>query len=208
MKRNLSALALVRGFKENIMKPRFLLFVIVLVAFQTSFVKAEKANKLDLVSLAVVDFRGVLAKSDAARNIRSEVDKKRQELRKYFLEVENSLREEQQALSKKRSVVTAEAFEKRARKLKEKVHSAQKLAQTNNQKLKKSFDQSMDKVQKELLRIVAEVAEETGAGVVLFRSAIVIAVKKLDISKEVLQRLNKKLPNVKVNFEMAKGFQG
>ena len=88
------------------------------------------------------------------------------------------------------------------------MHSAQKLAQTNNQKLKKSFDQSMDKVQKELLRIVAEVAEETGAGVVLFRSAIVIAVKKLDISKEVLQRLNKKLPNVKVNFEMAKGFQG
>ena len=58
------------------------------MALQTSFVKAEKANKLDLVSLAVVDFRGVLAKSDAARNIRLEVDKKRQELRKYFLEVE------------------------------------------------------------------------------------------------------------------------
>ncbi len=208
MKRNLSTLALVRGFKETIMKPRILLFVIILMALQTSFVKAEKANKLDLVSLAVVDFRGVLAKSDAARNIRLEVDKKRQELRKYFLEVENSLGGEQQALSKKRSVVTAEAFEKRARKLKEKVHSAQKLAQTNNQKLKKSFDQSMDKVQKELLRIVAGVAEETGAGVVLFRSAIVIAVKKLDISKEVLQRLNKKLPNVKVNFEMAKGIQG
>ena len=51
----------------------------------------------------------------------------------------------------------------------------------------------------------AEVAEETGVGVVLFRSAIVIAVKKLDISKEVLQRLNKKLPEVKVRFEMVKG---
>ena len=63
----------------------------------------------------------------------------------------------------------------------------------------------MDKVQKELLRIVAEVAEETGVGVVLFRSAIVIAVKKLDISKEVLQRLNRKLPEVKVRFEMVKG---
>ena len=63
----------------------------------------------------------------------------------------------------------------------------------------------MDQVQKELLGIVAEVAEETGVGVVLFRSAIVIAVKKLDISKEVLQRLNKKLPEVKVRFEMVKG---
>ena len=74
-----------------------------------------------------------------------------------------------------------------------------------DQKLKKSFDQAMDKVQKELLRTVAEVAEESGVGVVLFRSAILIAVKKLDISKEVLQRLNKKLPEVKVRFDTIKG---
>ena len=40
---------------------------------------------------------------------------------------------------------------------------------------------------------------------VLFRSAIVIAVKKLDISKEVLKRLNKKLQDVKVRFETIKG---
>ena len=205
MKQNLSALVLEQGFKINIMKvliPFILLSVLVL---QTSFVRAQTSSELEPVSLAVIDFRGVLAKSEAARNIRSAVDEKRQELRKYFLEVENSLREEQKNLSKKRSIVTAEAFEKRARKLKEKAQSAQKLAQTSNQKLKKSFDQAMDKVQKELVRIVAEVAEESGVGVVLFRSAIVIAVKKLDISKEVLMRLNKKLPDVKVRFETVKG---
>lgn len=205
MKQNLSALVLEQGFKINNMKvliPFILLSVLVL---QTSFVRAQTSSELEPVSLAVIDFRGVLAKSEAARNIRSAVDEKRQELRKYFLEVENSLREEQKNLSKKRSIVTAEAFEKRARKLKEKAQSAQKLAQTSNQKLKKSFDQAMDKVQKELVRIVAEVAEESGVGVVLFRSAIVIAVKKLDISKEVLMRLNKKLPDVKVRFETVKG---
>ena len=204
MKQNLSALVLEQGFKINNMKvliPFILLSVLVL---QTSFVRAQTSSELEPVSLAVIDFRGVLAKSEAARNIRSAVDEKRQELRKYFLEVENSLREEQKNLSKKRSIVTAEAFEKRARKLKEKAQSAQKLAQTSNQKLKKSFDQAMDKVQKELVRIVAEVAEESGVGVVLFRSAIVIAVKKLDISKEVLMRLNKKLPDVKVRFETVK----
>ena len=48
MKRNLSALALVRDFKENIMKPMFLLFVLVIMVLQTSFVNAEKANKLDV----------------------------------------------------------------------------------------------------------------------------------------------------------------
>ena len=205
MKQNLLALVLEQGFKINIMKVTIPFVLMLVLVLQTSFVRAQISSELEPVSLAVVDFRGVLSKSEAARNIRSVVDEKRQELRKYFLEVENSLRDEQKDLSKKRSIVTAEAFEKRARKLKEKAQSAQKLAQTSNQKLKKSFDQAMDKVQKELLRIVAEVAEETGVGVVLFRSAIVIAVKKLDISKEVLQRLNKKLPEVKVRFEMVKG---
>ena len=205
MKQNLLALVLVQGFEINIMKVPILFILSAMLVLQTSFVRAQVSSELEPVSLAVVDFRGVLAKSEAARNIRSALDEKRQELRKYFLEVENSLRDEQKDLSKKRSIVTAEAFEQRARKLKEKAQSAQKLAQTRNQKLKKSFDQAMDKVQKELLRIVAEVAEESGVGVVLFRSAIVIAVKKLDISKEVLQRLNKKLPEVKVRFEMIKG---
>ena len=205
MKQNLLALVLEQGFKINIMKVTIPFVLMLVLVLQTSFVRAQISSELEPVSLAVVDFRGVLSKSEAARNIRSVVDEKRQELRKYFLEVENSLRDEQKDLSKKRSIVTAEAFEKRARKLKEKAQSAQKLAQTSNQKLKKSFDQAMDKVQKELLRIIAEVAEESGVGVVLFRSAIVIAVKKLDISKEVLQRLNKKLPDVKVRFETIKG---
>ena len=205
MKQNLLALVLAQGFKINIMKVPILFILLAVLVLQTSFVRAQVSSELEPVSLAVVDFRGVLAKSEAARNIRSAVDEKRQELRKYFLKVENSLRDEQKDLSKKRSIMTAEAFEQRARNLKEKAQSAQKLAQTSNQKLKKSFDQAMDKVQKELLRIVAEVAEESGVGVVLFRSAIVIAVKKLDISKEVLQRLNKKLPEVEVSFEMVKG---
>ena len=205
MKQNLLALVLEQGFKINIMKVTIPFVLMIVLVLQTSFVRAQISSELEPVSLAVVDFRGVLSKSEAARNIRSVVDEKRQELRKYFLEVENSLRDEQKDLSKKRSIVTAEAFEKRARKLKEKAQSAQKLAQTSNQKLKKSFDQAMDKVQKELLRTVAEVAEESGVGVVLFRSAIVIAVKKLDISKEVLKRLNKKLPDVKVRFEIIKG---
>ena len=205
MKQNLLALVLEQGFKINIMKVTIPFVLMIVLVLQTSFVRAQISSELEPVSLAVVDFRGVLSKSEAARNIRSVVDEKRQELRKYFLEVENNLRDEQKDLSKKRSIVTAEAFEKRARKLKEKAQSAQKLAQTSNQKLKKSFDQAMDKVQKELLRTVAEVAEESGVGVVLFRSAIVIAVKKLDISKEVLKRLNKKLPDVKVRFETIKG---
>ena len=205
MKRNLFDLVLGRGFKI-IKKLLIAGFLCLICALRYSPLgAAETLPALEPVSIAVVDFRGVLAKSDAARYIRTQIDKKRSEFKNKFQQIETKLRKEQQTLSKQRSIVTAEAFEKRARKLKERAQSAQKRAQASNQLLKRSFDEAMDRVQKELLRIVAEVAGETGVGVVLFRSAIVIAVKKLEISEVVLRRLNQTMPSVEVVFKAVKG---
>tara|TARA_B100001093_G_C26770457_1_gene989916 strand:- start:388 stop:909 length:522 start_codon:yes stop_codon:yes gene_type:complete len=167
-------------------------------------INADTVKKFEQVSLAVVDFRGVLAKSNAAVSVRKQLDKERSKYKEEFADIEKKLRIAQRKLAKQRAIITAEAFETRARELKDKAKDAQKRAQATNQLLKKSFDQSMDKVRKHLLKIIAEVAEESGAGVVLFRSAIVIAVKKLEISQEVLKRLNKKLPSVKVVFAKSK----
>ena len=213
MKRNLYGLVLVRASKVliNLTKNRHfadktkligLLFLLPTLFFGE--VKADVMAKFEPVSIAVVDFRGVLAKSSAALSIREKLDKQRVKYKKEFSGLEKKLRVAQQKLAKQRAIVTAEAFEKRARELKEDARLAQKRAQATNQRLKNSFDQAMDKVRKELLKIIAEVANETGAGVVLFRSAIVIAVKKLEISKEVLKRLNKRLPVVEVIFAQKK----
>ena len=213
MKQNLYALVLAPAFKMLVnssqkYKPlRCLLFInffTLLVIMAAGNIKADTVKKFEPVSLAVVDFRGVLAKSNAAVSVRKQLDIERNKYKEEFADIEKKLRIAQQKLSKQRAIVTAEAFEKRARELKDKAREAQKRAQATNQLLKKSFDQSMDEIRKHLLKIIAEVAEETGAGVVLFRSAIVIAVKKLEISQEVLKRLNEKLPAVKVVFAKSK----
>ena len=213
MKQNLYALVLAPAFKMLVnssqkYKPlRWLLFInffTLLVMMTAGNIKADTVKKFEPVSLAVVDFRGVLAKSNAAVSVRKQLDIERNKYKEEFADIEKKLRIAQQKLAKQRAIVTAEAFEKRARELKDKAREAQKRAQATNQLLKKSFDQSMDEIRKHLLKIIAEVAEETGAGVVLFRSAIVIAVKKLEISQEVLKRLNEKLPAVKVVFAKSK----
>ena len=213
MKQNLYALVLAPAFKMLVnssqkYKPlRCLLFInffTLLIIMAAGNIKADTVKKFEPVSLAVVDFRGVLAKSNAAVSVRKQLDIERSKYKEEFADIEKKLRIAQQKLAKQRAIVTAEAFEKRARELKDKAREAQKRAQATNQLLKKSFDQSMDEIRKHLLKIIAEVAEETGAGVVLFRSAIVIAVKKLEISQEVLKRLNEKLPAVKVVFAKSK----
>jgi len=213
MKQNLYALVLAPAFKMLVNSPQkykslrcflFIKFFILLIMMTAGSINADTLKKFEPVSLAVVDFRGVLAKSNAAVSVRKQLDIERSKYKEEFADIEKKLRIAQQKLAKQRAIVTAEAFEKRARELKDKAREAQKKAQVTNQLLKKSFDQSMNKIRKHLLKIIAEVAEETGAEVVLFRSAIVIAVKKLEISKEVLKRLNEKLPAVKVVFAKSK----
>ena len=213
MKQNLYALVLAPAFKmlasefQKYISLRHVIFInisILLIMMTAGKISAETVQKFEPVSLAVVDFRGVLAKSSAAGSVRKQLDIERSKYKKEFAEVEKKLRVAQQKLAKQRAIVTAEAFEKRARELKDKAREAQKRAQVTNQLLKKSFDQSMNEIRKNLVKIIAEVAEETGAGVVLFRSAIVIAVKKLEVSQEVLKRLNEKLPTVKVVFVKSK----
>ena len=213
MKRNLSDLVLVRGSRTltifqwvSDLRQRLVALVLVgvVIGCATAPAWAEAIPKLEPVAVAVVDFRNVLSKSDAALSIRRAVDARRETFREKFAKIEKKMRKEQKTLAQQRSMITADAFEQRARELKNRGRQAQIEAQTSNQNLKRAFDTAMDLAQKELFRVVAELAEETGAGIVLFRSSIVIAVKKLELSQEALRRMNKKVSKIDVVFEPAK----
>ena len=167
-------------------------------------VGAQSTSKINPVPVAVIDFRGVLSKSDAAKSIRQSVEAKRDTLRKKFSQIEKKLREDQQALAQQRPIITAEAFEQRARELKERAREAQLEAQAGNQQLKRAFDTAMNDVRKELVRVVAKLAKEAGAEIVLHGSAIVITAKNLELSQQALGRLNQNLPRVDVVFEPTK----
>ena len=143
----------------------------------------------------------MLSKSDAARSIREAVDARRAKYREQFAAIEKELLEEQNALQRKRAILSPEAFEKQAAALREKARVAQQDAQARNRELKRAFDVALDKVQSALVEVVADLAQEEKIGVVLFRSSIVIAVKNLEISDAALALLNKKLGTVDVVFE-------
>ena len=175
------------------------------IGLATSPSEAQSPAQIDAVKIAVIDFRGVLSKSDAARSIREAVDGERAVYRDRFSKLEKELLDEQNALVQRRAILSVDAFEEQATQLKEKTRRAQQDAQAGNQNLKQAFDKAMDTVQKALFKVVAELADETGVGVVLFRSSIVIAAKQLEVSDAALQRLNEKLPRVDVVFDSEKG---
>jgi len=54
----------------------------------------------------------------------------------------------------------------------------------------------MTQIRQALIEVVAEVARERGATLVLSKSQVVMASSAFDITEEVMQKLNAKLPEV------------
>ena len=167
--------------------------------------KSEPAapSKLEPVPIAVIDFGWVIRESEAAKGIRAAIDARQKEYRIHIAGVEKQFRADEDRLNTERQFITPEAFQQRMKELKERAAQVQRDAAAATQQLRTAHDTAMNQVQQELYRICAEIAEQTGAGAVLFRSSIVIAVKTLEISKIALARLNERIPAVEVSFETA-----
>ena len=80
----------------------------------------------------------------------------------------------------------------------ERVAGIQQSVQARKRDLDRAYDFGIKQVQQALVGIITELAEERGFNLILSRQQIVYADKALDISDEVLVRLNDRLPKVTV----------
>ena len=65
--------------------------------------------------------------------------------------------------------------------------------------LEQALSDAMRVVQTNVMQIVAEVALERGANIVLAKHQVLIFDRTLDVTQTVLDRLNRRLPDVPVN---------
>ena len=151
-------------------------------------------------AIAVVDVQGALRNSDAAKEIQAKINERRQAYQRQVTEEEKALRTSEQALQEQRSTLAPEIYQQRLRAFRDRVTDVQKSVQERRRALDQAFTNAMNKVRDVLVSVIAEIAEERGAKVVLFKDHIVIAEKSLDFSDEALRRLNKKLPSVQVEL--------
>lgn len=151
-------------------------------------------------AIAVVDVQGALRESDAAKKIQALINKRRQDYQRQVTEEEQALRQSEQDLQQQRSILSPDVYQQRLREFRDRVAEVQKSVQQRRRALDQAFTMSMNKVRDALVTVIAEIADERGAKVVLFKDHIVIAEKSLDISEEALHRLNDRLPSVPVDL--------
>lgn len=169
-----------------------------LLAF--SILPAQAQEKAE-VSLAVVDIQALLKDSKAAQSIESQLGSIRKNFQAEVEKEEKALRAREKEIVEKKDSLKEEELKAEVQEFQKEVSASQKKVQDRKAKLDKALANAIGKLRAEIIKVVAEIGDKENLDLVLARTDVVIVSKNLDITGQVLERINRDLPSVNVVIE-------
>lgn len=169
--------------------------------FSTIFLFLAAPAAYAQASLAVVDVDRLLSVSAAAQSVQKQVDEKRKTFLSEIEAEENKLREAQKKLESESKDLGKEELTKKVQAFEEKRLEARKLLQGRKASLDKAYGLAMKTLSTKIAEVVQDVANEKEYDLVITRQNVIVGSTSLDITDEVLARLDKALPRVDLKVE-------
>lgn len=164
-----------------------------------SIAMMTSANALD--GVAVLDLQRIMKDSLAAKSLRDQIEKKREQFQGEISKDEERLRKRDKELAEQRNVMAADKFEQEKNSFKNEVESVQREVQKKRVQLDRAYAKSLEEVQNAVSAVVKEVSAEQKLAMTVPAGGTVFYDPKLDITETVLSRLDKKLAKVTVKIE-------
>ncbi len=158
----------------------------------------EASDVAPAAVLAIIDIQRVLLETAVAASIRSQMEAYRVTYLAEIKELEGSLREEDQELQRQRSILSAQAFTERRRVFQVKVDVLDRRAKSISRALDTRFSAAMNQVREAMIPIFADLTRERGINVIVAKTTIMFAKRSLDITDEVIRRVDLALPDVQI----------
>jgi outer membrane protein len=148
--------------------------------------------------IAIVDLQVILRDSKAAAGARAGLDKQAKAFQADLAKQEDALKNEGQQLEQARPSLAADDFRKKSEAFQQKVTTARQSAASRRQQMQQVEQNAMNQVQTALNATVADVAKTRNISLVLIKGAVLYNLPAFDITAEVLQKLDARLPSVKL----------
>jgi outer membrane protein len=148
--------------------------------------------------VGIIDYQKILRDSKAARSIRDQVEARRKAYQEEIGKQEQDLRAQDQALVKQRTVLSPDAFGAKRREFEQQVAEVQKNVQARRRQLDEVTAVALGEVREAIIQVVSQLAEAKGFNVVVPSSTVLVFSPRIDITQDVLQLLDERLPDVKV----------
>jgi outer membrane protein len=165
------------------------------VTFSSSF--AQKAN----LNIGVINVEEVLKNSTVMKHVKLKISKKEKSYQSQIDKKQKSLEKEIKKIESKRSVLSKNALEKEKQKFANNFNKLKSELEVKQKSLKKAYVNSMTQLDKKINTIVLQISNEQNIDLILPSSQIISYKDELDISPEVLKRLNKEMKTIKVIFD-------
>ena len=161
---------------------------------------AKPAERPAKFAVAVIDVQRIIRESTAMTAVREEVARLRRAFQAEIREQEKVFREERSKLLRQRGVLTPGAFARRRNQLVSRFAAVQRRLQLKSRSLDQASAATLREFQKSLFEVVNALAKEKQYTLVLTRRSVPYAHPGYLETDEVLKRLNKKLPLLKLQL--------
>ena len=146
-----------------------------------------------------LDFKYILNQSDAGKKAQTYLKKKLNDGIKNLQSREKAIQEEEKKIIKQKKVISAEEYKKQVTDLRSKVASLQKERNQLLDRVAKQRSKARSELLKNLNPIIKDYMQKNNIRVVLDKKSLLVADENLDITKEIIDLLNKKLKSIKLN---------
>ena len=176
----------------------------VMVSAQTTTASPDTTPSMELRRIGLADLNGVLRAADANVKVRELLDVQRKKFQSEFSKVEAELQQTERDLMSKRELLSAEEYDRQLKGFQARVTRLQQDIQKKRQSIDNAYQKAQSDIRAEAVSVITEIASELRLDLVLKRDSSLIFLPHLNISDEVLKRLNERTKNARIEIEVQK----
>ena len=152
-------------------------------------------------SIAIVDLNLILSDSKAAKNATKQFEEIQKDTEDEIIVSDKKMLEERNKLIEQQSVIAPEAFEQKAKDYEKKLQTYQVEKQNKLRKLEGVLQKARNEILEIVKPILEELSKELGVTVILEKNSVLLSATNMDITENVIKKLNKELPKIKVSLD-------
>ena len=172
------------------------------VLAQSATEPAPSSPSMEVQRIGLADLNGILRAADANVKVRELLDTQRQKFQDEFSLVEAELQQTERDLMSKRELLSADEYDRQIKAFQARVTQLQQDIQRKRQAIDNAYQKAQSDIRDEALSIITEIARDMNLDLVLNRDASLIFLPHLNISDEVLTRLNERTKNARIEIQV------
>ncbi len=150
------------------------------------------------LSIAVVDVQQLMNESKAAKSIQSQGKDLRKKYQSKISKIEDSLKSAEKKVVDAGKEQNQEKFIESRKDFQKELIESQKKLRDYNKNLDEAIAKALNELKDEIIKIVDDMTVENNYDLVITRADVINVSKNIDITADIMNKLNKSLSSIKV----------